>query len=575
MNIRFVLSIAVSALLFVGCFGGGDDKKRVEDRPDVLLIVVDDLGFADLSPYGSEILTPAVQALADTGVSFSRFHTSSMGSATRSMLLTGVDNHLNGFGTVAPLHTANQYMKDGYETYLNRDVATIAEVLEAQGYATAMVGKWALGVGAAHSPKSRGFQRSFALQGSGAHHFASAVALNAVESEIAFYSENGVVVDSLPADFYSSKFFAEKMSQYIKETPKSKPFFGYLSFTAPRAPLQVEAAWQDRAKGRYDAGDVAVRQARLERQVELGLFPESVLEQRYDSQNVAWQWLSTYGRELEIRKMEIYAAMVEYLDNSIGQVVEELKRSGRYDNTLIIVMSDNGASAESAVYYANIEDWQAWVYKNGVDNIGNEDSFVALGSRWVDVCNAPFTLGKATMGQGGIASPLIISGGAIKSERKMGRMDSGNILHVSDIVPTILDYTESVMLDEFRGVDIASPEGRSLRGAIERTEIVRQEDEPLCFEMLEGKAVIMGNWKARCLAPPYGNGRRWELFDLREDPMERTNLAYSNREKLNEMVAQWDQYGERVGYIRAIGTRPYISLIGAKRYFGYDTRLRR
>ncbi len=571
---KFVKYLYLTIVLFLSACSS-KDAKVPDERPNILLIMVDDLGFSDLSPYGSEIATPAVQALADSGVSFSRFHTSPMGAATRAMALTGVDNHIGGFGTVAPLHVANQYMQPGYESYLNDNVVTVAQLLEAQGYATCMSGKWSLGVGAAHNPAKIGFQRSFALLGSGASHFANGAALNSVEADIAYYTDNGVRVDSLPSNFYSSRFFADKMVEYIAQTPVDRPFFGLLSFTAPHAPLQVEAEWLERTRGSYSQGDDAVRAARLKKQVELGLFSEVILEQQYDYNNVAWQWLSQYSREVESRKMEVYAAMVAQLDNSIGSVVAELKRSGRYDNTLIILMSDNGASTDNTVYYPQIIEQLMGQYDNGLVNIGSERSFVALGSRWTDVCNAPFSLGKGSVAQGGIASPLIISGGAVKSEKKVGRMDTGNLLYVTDIVPTIVEYAEAVMLDEFKGVELAPLEGRSLRATVERAEVVRSAEEAICMEMLEGKAVIMGSWKARCLAPPYGNGRRWELFDLREDPMESKNLSYANREKLNEMVAIWDQYAQRVGYIRAVGTRPYISLIGAKRYYSYDARLRR
>ncbi|MFI3243646.1 MAG: sulfatase-like hydrolase/transferase, partial [Akkermansia sp.] len=244
--------------------------QATPQQPNILVVVMDDIGFSDLQCYGSEIQTPTINKIAEQGVRYTRFHTSSLSAPTRAMLLTGVDNHQNGEGCMQPLHCENQYMQAGYEGHLNSRVMTIAALLRQHGYATAMAGKWHLGGGKGETPCYQGFERSFALIAGGAGHFAYHIPLGDEDAPVTFYVEDAKKVD-VPADFFSSTFYADKMVDYIKNTPKEKPFFGYLTFTAAHDPLQVVSDWKDKYKGQYDGGYEALIKARHKRMVELGL----------------------------------------------------------------------------------------------------------------------------------------------------------------------------------------------------------------------------------------------------------------------------------------------------------------
>src|SRR5690606_5455177 len=292
-----------------------------DTRPNILLIVADDMGFSDLQPYGGEIATPLLQGLADAGVRFSNFHASSLCAPTRAMLLSGVDNHQAGLGVMPPFHATNQYLQPGYEGPLNHSVVTIAEVLQAEGYRTYMAGKWHLGAIDGYRPEQRGFERVFSFLGGGVSHFDDARALSSREVPHTRYDEDGLdVSDSLPPDFYSSDAYADKLISYLSEDQGDAPFFAYLAFTAPHDPLQVPDDWLDRYSGRYDGGYDAVRGPRLQRMKSMGLIPSALSENPGSGLFPAWDELSEAERAEQARRMEIYAAMIERLDLNVGRV---------------------------------------------------------------------------------------------------------------------------------------------------------------------------------------------------------------------------------------------------------------
>ena len=285
--------------------------RAKSERPNFLLIVVDDMGFSDLQPYGGEIRTPVVQKLADQGVSFGGFHVSSLCAPTRSMLLSGVDNHRNGLGNMPPFHSANQYLRPGYEGPLNHRVLTIAEVLKGEGYRTCMAGKWHLGSIDGYRPEDRGFDRVFSFLAGGASHFNDARPLSVNEAPHSRYDEDGRdVTDELPDDFFSSDTYADKMISYLSEQEDDAPFFAYLAFTAPHDPLQVPDEWLDRYKGAYDKGYDAIRERRLARMKEIGLIPDALASNPGSGLFPAWGELDDGEKVEQARKMEIYAAVI-------------------------------------------------------------------------------------------------------------------------------------------------------------------------------------------------------------------------------------------------------------------------
>ena len=412
--------------------------RAKSERPNFLLIVVDDMGFSDLQPYGGEIRTPVVQKLADQGVSFGGFHVSSLCAPTRSMLLSGVDNHRNGLGNMPPFHSANQYLRPGYEGPLNHRVMTIAEVLKGEGYRTCMAGKWHLGSIDGYRPEDRGFDRVFSFLAGGASHFNDARPLSVNEAPHSRYDEDGRdVTDELPDDFFSSDTYADKMISYLSEQEEDVPFFAYLAFTAPHDPLQVPDEWLDRYKGAYDKGYDAIRERRLARMKEIGLIPDALASNPGSGLFPAWGELDDGEKVEQARKMEIYAAMIENADHNIGRVFDLLKRQGRYDDTIVMFISDNGANPKEPHFYPpNTEDSIERDDDNSLENMGREGSFVSIGGAWAEVANTPLSYFKTTTYEGGTQVPLILAGPGIG---KRG-IDTSQLLHATDILPTVLDF---------------------------------------------------------------------------------------------------------------------------------------
>ena len=311
-------------------------------RPNIVIILADDMGFADMGSYGSEIKTPNLDALAKEGVRFTGFYTHATCSVTRSILLSGVDNHLNGLGNMDEWTAPNQMGVDGYEGHLNNRVATLPQLLKDAGYHTYMVGKWHLGKEPSQIPAARGFERDFTLlDGMGSYwdmtNFSAA-------SPRSVYTEDGRYLRRLPDDYYATTTYTDKMIKFIDENHgDGKPFFAYVCHQAPHEPYHLPKDWRDRHVGEYDRGWDALRQERLKRQIELGIMPPG-------TQLAERMWfvpdpslLAPAARAVLGKKMEIYAGLVENLDFHVGRLIEHLKNIGEYENTVFIVFGDNGA----------------------------------------------------------------------------------------------------------------------------------------------------------------------------------------------------------------------------------------
>ncbi|WP_324749814.1 arylsulfatase [Sphingomonas sp. LY54] len=536
-------------------------------RPNVLLIVVDDMGYSDCQPFGGEIRTPVLAALADEGVRLRNFHVSSLCAPTRSMLLSGVDNHQNGLGTMPPMHSTNQYMQPGYEGPLNHRVMTIAEVLKGEGYRTYMAGKWHLGAIDGYRPEDRGFERVFSFLGGGASHFNDHRALSANEVPHTRYDEDGKdVTDDLPDDFYSSDYYADKMISYLAGQGDDAPFFAYLAFTAPHDPLQVPDQWLDVCRGAYDSGYDAIRRRRLSRMQEMGLIPEALADNPGSGLFPAWDELDEQERAEQAWKMEIYAAMIENADHNIGRVFALLKEQGQYDDTIVIFMSDNGANPKEPSFYApNTPELIEKKYDNSLENMGRKGSFVSIGGAWAEVANTPFSYFKTTTYEGGTQVPLIVAGPGIV---KRG-IDTSQLLHATDVLPTILDFIGIERPDERQGQALAPIYGKSWKPYLSGESLapVRGPLDALGFEMVECRAIIKGDWKLIFMAPPYGEND-WHLFNLRDDPREMTNLASAEPEKFDELRSEWDAYAAAVGYIEA-GEIKQLEGMSADEFFRY------
>jgi arylsulfatase len=470
----FLKSASIGALLLglgtiltiSGLFTGTVVAAQQSKRPNILLIVADDMGYSDLGSYGGEIKTPVLDQLAQQGVRYTDFYVSPTCSVTRSMLLSGTDNHVAGLGSMGELTAPNQMGKPGYEGVLNKRVATVAELLRDSGYHTYMAGKWHLGLKPDQIPHARGFERDFSLLVGGGSHFDSQWN---VEWQIpkAPYTEDGRPVKKLPKDFYSSKNYTDKTIQFIEEgRGDGKPFFAYMAFTAPHGPLQVPDAWLRRYKSRYDEGWDTIREQRLARMEELGIVEKGVntADRLYFLPRASM--LAPGARMMQGRKMELYASMVEYMDDQIGRVFDYLKKIDEYDNTVVIFFSDNGAEGNDlrgmiagrpgTMGYMHAANSFA---ENGHNSIGRKGTYAEYGPAWAQVGMTPFRIFKGWVSEGGTRSPLIVSGPGVQGA---GELNKEAVLHVMDIAPTILELAGVRHPSNFKGREIVPMQGSTL-----------------------------------------------------------------------------------------------------------------
>jgi arylsulfatase len=511
------------------------------EKPNFLLIIADDLGYSDIGTFGGEIETPSLDALANEGIRMTNFHTAPTCSPTRSMLFSGTDNHRAGIGNMAELLTPEQKGKPGYEGHLNDLVVTLPEVLRDNGYHTSTTGKWHLGRTEELSPAVRGFDESWVLVQGGASHFDDGRAIIGVDPK-AIYLENGKQVE-VPKDFFSSDFYADKAIEYVNAAG-DKPFFHVLSFTAPHWPLHAPDSYIKKYEGRYDEGYEAIRQQRLGKMKEMGLVGHMLAANVPFNQLPSWDELTDEQRKIEARKMEIYAAMVDNMDENIGRVMAHLQKSGKLDNTVVMFMSDNGADGNSPEVLPRNKEWIASEYDNSFENMGRRDSYIWYGAQWGQVSATPWPMWKGYPSQGGLLVPAILN---LPGDETQGEVNH-QFFHVMDIMPTFLELAGiEVPSSPYKGRQIFEIQGVSMLPGLNGNAL---KNRVVGWELYGRSAVRMGDWKIRLLEEPYGPGE-WQLFNLAEDPTETNDLASKEPEKLKQLLAEWDKYVKRNGVIAA------------------------
>lgn len=539
---RKVFFVAFLCIIFL--FTPATLLAKEQSRPNILLIVVDDMGYSDIGPFGGEVKTPNLDSLAKSGKIFSDFHTSVACSPTRSMLLSGTDNHLAGMGNQAEALFPNQIGEPGYEGHLNDRVVSVATLLKDAGYSTFMSGKWHLGEEVEHDPFNRGFQKSYALLQGGASHFDTQWMMCANYTPI--YREDGVRVH-VPKGFYSSEFYTDKIIEYIDNRDAGKPFFAYLSFTAPHDPLHVPDEWIDKYKGRYDKGYEALRKERLNRLKELGFIPPDTVPFPQLPMLPAWEMIPEKQRKIEAKRMELYSAMIDNIDHHLGRLFRQLKKAGTYENTLIIFFSDNGANGNEMHQYPGTD--KAWLDRNSdnrYENMGRRFSRVAQGPAWAQVSMTPFRLFKGFTTEGGIRSPLIISGPGVTNQGT----HSDAFTHVMDITATILDAAGvDLPGTSYKGRDVEPLRGHSMMKVLNgKSDFVYDNDTAVNWELLGFRAVRKADFKLVWLPIPFGNDD-WQLYDLLKDPAELIDLSKEQPKLRNEMIDIWNQYSKEVGVV--------------------------
>jgi arylsulfatase len=505
-----------------------------DTRPNILLIVADDLGYSDLGVLGGEIRTPNLDALAHSGLLLRRFLVSPACSPTRAMLLTGVDTHPAGLGTMEGQADASQKGRPGYAGQLSSRVVSVAELLRGSGYRTYLAGKWHLGRAESLGPQRLGFERSFALLQGGASHFADAAPIT--EKGAAEYREDGRAVE-LPPAFYSTAHFTDTLIRCIGEgLGDGRPFFAYAAYTSPHWPLQVPDAELDRYRGAYDDGYDALRARRFEAARKLGLVPEGAPVPARTPFARAWSELPREERRRQARTMEVYAAMVENLDHHVGRLLRFLEQKGELDRTLVVFFSDNGPEGNPIGRMSTNADWLPKRFDSRLANLGRAGSYAWLGPGWAQA-TTPFRLWKSFPTEGGVRVPAIVRLGASR------RGGSDEPATVKDVVPTLLELA-SVRhpAPTAAGRAVAPLEGRSLvpflRGDADS---VHPGGLTMGFELFGRRALVKGRHKIVWLYEPYGPGR-WELFDVVADPTESRDLAAAQPAKLAELLQAWDEY---------------------------------
>ena len=508
-----------------------------DSRPNILLLVADDLGYADLGVYGGDIRTPNIDALAEQGILFTQFHTAPLCAPTRSMLLSGNNNHVAGMGRQHQQGLLKEYLP-GYEGHLSDRVAHLPALLKAAGYHTYTTGKWHLGTEKEHSPWAAGFERSWNLVDGAASHFDD----RGFQERPSVYRMDGEEVD-YPTGEYATAVYTDRLIGFIDANKgDGRPFFAFAAFTSPHWPLQVPADELGRYSGVYDAGYDALREQRFESLKSAGIVPaSSTLPPRWE-EITPWEDLSDEQKKNESRKMELYAAMVENLDGHIGRLIHYLKANGLYENTLVVFMSDNGAAAEDFYYHEDFRDYIQARYDNAYEKMGSPDSFVSYGPQWAEAGSAPFKRHKGYTSEGGITAPMIITGHGVGRSPEINR----SYVTVMDLAPTFIEiagaqYPDDGSVQPMLGESMAA----FLQGSTEQT----HSEDYVTAQFLAGRAYLrQGRWKITQLDRTFSESG-FALYDLQSDPGETTDLSGQLPEKRSQMVELWRQQREALNIV--------------------------
>ena len=534
--VPFVLLTLTALVVYMS----GLQAAEVDERPNILLIVADDLGYADLGSYGSDIATPNIDALAAEGMLFTQFHTAVMCAPTRAMLLSGNNNHVAGMASQGVTGILdNSY--PGYENHLSDRIIPFPRLLQEGGYHTYITGKWHLGKTAEYSPRAAGFEQSFTNRDGGGNHWDA----TGYSEGGSVYRANGEIVE-WPKGRYTTDLYTERLIEFIdSKRDDQKPFFALAAYTSPHWPLQVPELELDRYAGRYDQGYDRLREQNFGSLKAAGIIPPSSTLPPRNEAVTPWAELAPEQRRRESRKMELYAAMVSNLDYHVGRLIEYLRAHDMYDNTLIIFMSDNGAAAENFYgdpKWGDYYDYTRAHYDNALENMGKANSFVSYGAPWAEAGSAPFSRYKGYTREGGITAPMIIAGKGVAASGEK----SSAYLTVMDLAPTFLelagvDYPTSGPVQPMRG--------ESINTFLARNSETVHDGNYVTVHSHGGRVLIRkGKWKLTNLEPPFDEAEL-ELFNLEVDPGETNNLIKAEPDKYQELLELWRTERKALGIV--------------------------
>lgn len=538
------LSSRIFLLALCAVFSSVSVGAADKDRPNIVVLVADDWGYSDVGSFGSEIATPNIDTLAKQGMRFANFHVAASCSPTRSMLLTGVDNHRNGVGNMPETMPAEHEGKPGYSGALNDNAVTVASMLKDSGYHTYITGKWHLGKTADTLPNKRGFERSFIQADSGSDNWQERPYIFLYDK--AAWFENGKEAH-LPKDYYSSTFIVDQAIDFIAaDSNDGKPFFAYLGFQANHIPVQAPKEYIDKYQGVYKDGWTALRNARRARAVELGLIPAQAGMLTMASTG-EWDALSDEQKRYEARRMEVYAGMAETMDLEVGRLIAHLKATGEYDNTVFVFLSDNGSEPTDPYDIFAIKLWLEMNYSRDLDRLGGKGAFSSIGPSWASAAAAPLSGYKFFAGEGGLRSPLIVSGvQGIQANRI-----STTFAHVTDIVPTLLELAGVESHDgHYQGKTVEPLIGSSMLPVLQgSSQQVHPADQAIGYELSGSAALFKGEYKLVKSLKPVGD-EQWHLYNISTDPGEVLDLQSQMPELFQSMQADYAQY------VRANGVLP-------------------
>lgn len=484
-----------------GLKGGESAVRQQDSRPNIVLVMCDDMGFSDIGCYGGEVNTPNIDSLAMNGLRFSQFKNTARSCPSRASLLTGLYQHDAGMGWM----TAVDEHRPGYRGEIDPDVPTVAEILRDSGYSTYMSGKWHVTLDADFGrpdgsyPVQRGFERYYGCLSGGGSYWTPKPLYNDLEP-----------VTDLPEGYYYTDAVTDSAAVFIRRHSTDSPMFLYVAYYAPHLPLQAPQDRIDRCRARYECGYDVLRERRFEKQKRLGFVPERdtlpVFGKEFGGHRPAWEELSAKDREQWINDMATYAAMIEIMDDGIGKIVQTLREKGMLENTVFMFLSDNGATLEGG-----------W-----------------LGQLMADLSNTPYRSYKQWCYQGGTSTPFILTWGDPEKNPLKGRI-CRTPSHITDILPTCLDLASVTYPGNRKGISLP---GRSLVPAISGKRPGRRD---MFFEHQSSCALISGKWKIvrRDKTSP------WELYDLEKDPFETADLSGTKRARAARMAAKWEDWAQR------------------------------
>ena len=552
-----IMLSSLLAMVFAGCVAEEPETKAeltaastADTRPNILLIIGDDMGFSDVGAFGSEVATPNIDALASEGLRFTNFHVGATCSPTRSLLLTGVDNHRSGLGNMHEFLSEAQRGQPGYEGYLNKSVVTITNLIRDTGYSTYMTGKWHLGADEGYRPHDRGFDQTYSLlQGAGSNY--NSTSAGEGEGGDLTFTSNGIIVER-PDGIHSNELYADKLIGFLDpEQNADKPFFAYLSLQTAHWPHQAPREFIDKYRDVYSAGWDAIREQRIEKLKSLGIVSKDLPVSPRFPGVPPWDALPAGAKVAQANRMAAYGGMIDHMDVHIGRVIDHLKETGQYDNTIIIYMTDNGPDWSQP----NVGGGEAWYNANypktAVEDIGVRGSFSSYGPPWAQVTAAHLSGFKTFSTEGGLRVPFII-----RYPEWIEAGQTNEFVFVTDLSATLLEVAGATHPGtSYKGRKVFPMNAKSilplLRG---ESSTHRSADDWLGYELFGNSAIFHGDYKALRLgawleSTGVEGAGEWQLYDLKKDPSELHNLAEREPDRLAEMIVKYAEYSASMDVI--------------------------